>query len=94
LSTHTKAKVTVGELRDIFATKLGFRREQFDFYRTPQGAWDASLLAHPGWTPAFNAQVKQLARALQPHFELMAKTPSERAAPHQKCDSGQGRAPK
>jgi hypothetical protein len=71
LPTSIKAKVTVEELRNTFAAKLGFRREHFDFYRI-RGGWDASLLAYPGWTPASNAQVKQLALALQPHFELIA----------------------
>lgn len=72
MPTNIKAKLTVEELSNTFAAKLGLRREHFDFYRI-RGGWDASLRAHPGWTPVSNAQVKQLARALQPHFELVAE---------------------
>lgn len=63
-----QAIVTSEELANVFATKTGFKADTIDIFREG-GGWSASLKG-PNWTPQRNAQIKQLARALAPHFRL------------------------
>jgi hypothetical protein len=62
------------EIAQQIASKVGIRADYIDVYRSGS-SWDASLRAVPNvWTPAKNADVKQLARALKAIYSLKKAT--------------------
>jgi hypothetical protein len=58
------------EIAQQIAAKVGIRAEYIDVYPIGHG-WGASLRGAPGiWTPAKNADVKQMARAFKGIYAL------------------------